>query len=118
VVSVVRANGEGQRFMKQEVQDVFGVAAAKQQEKCSMTKRGIARMFQCGCIVYVGLVVEAGAAPTPKVVACLNACAQVQLACAQPTLQMAADQRTIKDLNVIRACNAADLKCDRRCRVK
>jgi len=67
----------------------------------------------------MGATVEAGAAAaTPKVVACLNACATVQLACAQPTLQMAAEQRTIKDLNIVRACNAADLKCDRRCRVK
>jgi hypothetical protein len=83
-----------------------------------MTKRSMARMFQCVCILYMGATVEAGAAATPKVIACLNACASVQLACAQPTLQMAAEQRTIKDLNIVRACNAADLKCDRRCRVK
>jgi hypothetical protein len=83
-----------------------------------MTKRSMARMLQCACMIYMGVVVEAGAAPTPKVLACLNACEQVQLACAQPTLQMSPEQRTIKDLNVIRACNAADLKCDRRCRVK
>jgi hypothetical protein len=83
-----------------------------------MTKRSMAWMFHCVCILYLGATVEAGAAATPKVVACLNACATVQLACAQPTLQMAAEKRTIKDLNVVRACNAADLKCDRRCRVK
>jgi hypothetical protein len=83
-----------------------------------MTKRSLARMFQCACIVYLGVVVEAGAAATPKVIACLNACEQAQLACAQPTLQMSPEQRTIKDLNIIRACNAADLKCDHRCRVK
>jgi hypothetical protein len=83
-----------------------------------MTKHSMVRMFQCVCMIYLGAVAEATAAPTPKVVACLNACAQVQLACAQPTLQMSPDQRTIKDLNVVRACNAADLKCDHRCRVK
>jgi hypothetical protein len=83
-----------------------------------MTKRIGARIFQGTCIVYMGLVADAGAAPTPKVIACLNACANVQLACAQPTLQMPAEQRTIKDLNIVRACNAADLKCDRRCRAK
>jgi hypothetical protein len=83
-----------------------------------MTKRSMVRMFQCVCIIYLGAVVAAGAAPTPKVVACLNACEQVQLACAQPTLQMSPEQRTIKDLNVVRACNASDLKCDHRCRVK
>lgn len=82
-----------------------------------MTKRSWALMARCACIIYVGMLVEAGAAPTAKVVACLNACAQVQMACAQPTLQMSPEQRTIKDLNVIRACNATDLKCDRRCRV-
>jgi hypothetical protein len=118
VVGVVGTDGESQRFMRHEIRDVFGVAAVKRWEKRGMTKRSIARVFQCACMVYAGLVVEARAAPTPKVVACLNACEQVQLACAQPTLQMPADQRTIKDLNVIRACNAADLKCDRRCRVK
>ena len=83
-----------------------------------MTERSMARMFQCACIIYTGLVVDANAAATPKVIACLNACEQVQLACAQPTLQMAPEKRTIKDLNIIRACNAADLKCDQRCRVK
>jgi hypothetical protein len=86
-----------------------------------MTKRIVARIFQGACItciMCVGLVAEAGAAATPKVIACLNACATVQLACAQPTLNMPAEQRTIKDLNIVRACNAADLKCDRRCRVK
>jgi hypothetical protein len=83
-----------------------------------MTKRNMARMFHCVCILYMAATVEAGAAATPKVVACLNACAAVQLTCAQPTLQMAAEQRTIKDLNIVRACNAADLKCDRRCRIK
>jgi hypothetical protein len=84
-----------------------------------MTKQNMARMFYCVCILYMGATAEAGAAAaTPKVVACLNACATVQLACAQPTLQMPAEQRTIKDLNIVRACNAADLKCDRRCRVK
>jgi hypothetical protein len=83
-----------------------------------MSKRTVARMFQGACIIYVGLIAQAGAATSPKVLACLNACANVQLACAQPTLQMPAAQRTIKDLNIVRACNAADLKCDRRCRVK
>jgi hypothetical protein len=83
-----------------------------------MPKRIMVRIFQCACVVYMGLAVEAGAAPTAKVVACLNACEQVQMACAQPTLQMSPEQRTIKDLNIVRACNAADLKCDRRCRIK
>ena len=83
-----------------------------------MTRHSMVRMFQCVCMIYLGAVAQAGAAPTPKVVACLNACAQVQLACAQPTLQMSPEQRTIKDLNLVRACNAADLKCDHRCRVK
>jgi hypothetical protein len=81
-----------------------------------MTKRSVARMFRGACIMYLGLMAQAGAAPTPKVLACLNACATVQLACAQPTLQMPVEKRTIKDLNIVRACNAADLKCDRRCR--
>jgi hypothetical protein len=81
-----------------------------------MANRTVAQMFQATCIIYMSLVAEAGAAPTPKVVACLNVCANVQLSCAQPTLQMQADRRTIKDLNIVRACNAADLKCDRRCR--
>jgi hypothetical protein len=67
--------------------------------------------------MYLGLMAEAGAAPTPKMVACLNACAGVQVSCAQPTLQMPVEKRTIKDLNIVRACNAADLKCDRRCRL-
>ena len=83
-----------------------------------MTKRTMARMFQCACIIYMGAVVEAGAAPTAKVIACLNACEQVQHACAQPTLQMPPERRTIKDLNVLRACNQADGRCDRRCRAK
>jgi hypothetical protein len=83
-----------------------------------MAKRSVVRMFQGACIIYAGLVAVAGAAPTAKVVACLNACANVQLTCAQPTLQMPAEKRTIKDLNIVRACNAADLKCDRRCRAK
>ena len=64
-----------------------------------MTKRIVARIFQGACIIYMGLVAEAGAAATPKVIACLNACATVQLACAQPTLNMPAEQRTIKDVN-------------------
>jgi hypothetical protein len=83
-----------------------------------MTKRSMARMFQCACVIYMGVAEEAGGAATPKLIACLNACEQVQLACAQPTLQLPPEQRTIKDLNIIRACNAADLKCDQRCRVK
>jgi hypothetical protein len=83
-----------------------------------MTKGIVTRIVQGTCMIYLALVAEAGAAATPKVVACLNACATVQLACAQPTLQMPAEQRTMKDLNIVRACNAADLKCDRRCRVK
>jgi hypothetical protein len=83
-----------------------------------MTRRNMARMLQCVCIMYLGMVVAAGAAVSPKVLACLNACEQAQLACAQPTLQMAPEQRTIKDLNTVLACNAADIKCDHRCRVK
>jgi hypothetical protein len=83
-----------------------------------MTKRIVARILQGACIMYMGLVAEACAAVTLKTITCLNACATVQLACAQPTLQMPAERRTIKDLNIVRACNAADLKCDRRCRVK
>ncbi|HEY4405187.1 MAG TPA: hypothetical protein VGN55_11140 [Xanthobacteraceae bacterium] len=83
-----------------------------------MSKRTVARMLQGACMMLMGLVAQADAAPSPKVLACLNACAKTQLACAQPTLQMPDAQRTIKDLNVVRACNAADLKCDRRCRVK
>jgi hypothetical protein len=87
-----------------------------------MTRRSTARMLQCVCCIaytiFMGLVVEVGAAPTPKVLSCLNACAQTQLACAQPTLQMPAEKRTIKDLNIVRGCNAADLKCDNRCRVR
>jgi hypothetical protein len=81
-----------------------------------MTKRSMARMLQCACVIFVGVVGEAGAADTPKIIACLNACEQVQIACAQPTLQMPPEQRTIKDFNIVRACNAADLKCDHRCR--
>lgn len=84
-----------------------------------MSKRTVARMLQGACMIWMGLMAQAdAAAPTPKVLACLNACAKTQLACAQPTLQMPDAQRTIKDLNVVRACNAADLKCDRRCRAK
>jgi hypothetical protein len=83
-----------------------------------MSKRTVVRLFQGACLIYMGLVAQSEAAPTPKVLACLNACAKTQLACAQPTLQMPDAQRTIKDLNNVRACNAADLKCDRRCRAK
>jgi hypothetical protein len=72
-----------------------------------VTERNMARIFQCACIIYTGLVVDANAAATPKVIACLNACEQGQLACAQPTLQMPPEKRTIKDLNIVRACNAA-----------
>jgi hypothetical protein len=52
------------------------------------------------------------------VIACLNGCEQVQMACMQPSLQIPAERRTIKDLNVIRACNQADGKCDRHCRAR
>ncbi len=82
-----------------------------------MTKRNGALIAGCACMIYIGMVVAAEAAPRAKVVACLNACEQVQSACAQTTLQMSPAQRTIKDLNILRACYAADLKCGHRCRV-
>jgi hypothetical protein len=86
-----------------------------------MTKRGrMAQTFQCACVIYMGALAQASAAapPTPKVIACLNACEQVQTACMQQPLQVPPAQRTIKDHNVIRACNEADVKCDHRCRAK
>jgi hypothetical protein len=85
-----------------------------------MTKRITdARVFRYACVMYMAALSGAGAAaPTAKVIACLNGCEQVQTACMQPSLQIPAERRTIKDLNVIRACNQADGKCDRRCRAR
>ena len=79
-----------------------------------------ARAFQCGFLIYMMAVAEAGAAaaPAPKVIACLNACEQVQVACMQQPLQMPPEKRTIKELNIIRACNEADVTCDHHCRSK
>jgi hypothetical protein len=81
---------------------------------------GMGRMFLCICVLYAGAVAEAGAAvaPSPKVIACLNACEQVQTACMRAPLQMPPEQRTIKELNIIRACNQADVRCDHQCRIK
>jgi hypothetical protein len=86
-----------------------------------MTKgRRMAQLFQCACMIYAAAMAEANAAakPTPKVMACLSACEQVQTACLQQPLQVPHDQRTIKDYNNIRACNETDVKCDHRCRGK
>jgi hypothetical protein len=74
-------------------------------------------VFHCACLIYLGAAGEAAAAAaSPKLIACLNACEQVQTACLQPPLQIPREQRTIKELNVMRACNVTDVKCDRRCR--
>jgi hypothetical protein len=83
-----------------------------------MTKRiRAARLLQCACVIFMGVVTGASAAaPTAKTIACLNTCEQVLMACMQPTLQISPDRRTIKDLNVVRDCNQADGRCDRRCR--
>jgi len=86
-----------------------------------MAKRStMVRRLQCACVIYLGVLVEvsAAAAPTPKVIACLNACEQVQIECMRQPLQMPPEQRTIKELNAIRACNQTDVRCDHRCRVK
>jgi hypothetical protein len=74
----------------------------------------------CVCVLYAGAVAAAAAAPTPspKVIACLNACEQVQTACLREPLQMPREQRTIKELNIIRACNETDVRCDHKCRTK
>ena len=85
-----------------------------------MTKRvSVARIFQFACTFYMATTTGAGAAaPTAKMIACLNACEQVQMTCMQPSLQISPERRTIKDLNVLRACNQADGRCDRRCRAR
>jgi hypothetical protein len=86
-----------------------------------MTKLNrMAWIVQCALLIYMGAIAEAGAAaaPSPMLLACLNACDETLMACVQPPLQMPAAQRTIKELNIVRACTVTDGKCDRRCRRK
>jgi hypothetical protein len=80
----------------------------------------VTRKLLCVCVLYAGAVAAAAAAsaPSPKVIACLNACEQVQIACMRGPLQMPPEQRTIKELNIIRACNETDVRCDHKCRSK
>jgi hypothetical protein len=80
----------------------------------------VTRKPLCVCVLYAGTVAAAAAAsaPSPKVIACLNACEQVQTACMREPLQMPPAQRTIKELNIIRACNETDVRCDHKCRSK
>jgi hypothetical protein len=86
-----------------------------------MTKRNhMARIVQSACLIYLGVIAEASAAatPSPKLLACLNSCDEALMACVQPQLQKPVVQRTIKEFNIVRACNVTEGRCDRRCRGK
>jgi hypothetical protein len=78
----------------------------------------MAWIFLCACLIYLGAAAEAGAAATPKLLACLNSCEETLMACVQSQLQKPVAQRTIKEFNTVRACNVAEGRCDRRCRGK
>jgi hypothetical protein len=81
-----------------------------------MTRISMARMVLCAGIIYAGAVAEAGAAASPPQTACFNACEQAQTACSQRALQAPPAQRTVKDINIIKACSRTEEKCDHRCR--
>jgi len=59
---------------------------------------------------------EAGPKATPKVIACMAACEQAQMACLQGPSAVPPERRTIKDINAFRACNRTEETCDHRCR--
>jgi hypothetical protein len=91
-----------------------------------MALGSVGRTLICSGLIYLAAAVAAGAAGTaateagpgasPKVIACMTACEQTQMACLQGALQTPVAQRTIKDINTARACNRAEETCDRRCR--
>jgi hypothetical protein len=83
--------------------------------------------FMIACIVNLGTLSvgraansgsEAGPGASAKVIACMTACEQTQMACLQGPAQIPPAQRTIKDINASRACNRAEEVCDHRCRRK
>ena len=61
---------------------------------------------------------EAGPGASAKVIACMTACEQTQMACLQGATQVPPERRTIKDINAFNACNRAEEVCDHRCRKK
>jgi len=82
-------------------------------------------MLVIACIIGIGTIARAGAenavseagpGASPKVIACMTACEQTEMACLQGPAQIAPEQRTVKDINIFRACNRAEEVCDRRCR--
>jgi hypothetical protein len=99
-----------------------------------MTKRmGAVLMLQCTCIAYVIASImayilaiapaaaettaqEAGPGATPKVIACMTACEQAQMACLQVPSGVPPERRTVKEINAFRACNQTEERCDHRCR--
>jgi len=99
---------------------------SKQRGRCDMMKSASrAWMSLCAGMIYIGTVAAAGAATaaqeagpgaTPKMIACMVACEQTQMACLQGPLQVPPERRTIKDINTFRACNRAEETCDHRCR--
>jgi hypothetical protein len=81
-----------------------------------MTRRiSVAGTFLGAGIIYAGAV-AAGAAASPAQTACFNTCEQAQTACSQRALQAPPAQRTVKDINIIKACSRTEEKCDHRCR--
>jgi hypothetical protein len=83
------------------------------------------RVLQGACIMYVAVVAPAGAATTaeeagpkatPKIIACMAACEQAQMACLQGPSGVPPERRTIKDINAFRSCNQTEERCDHRCR--
>ena len=89
--------------------------------------RRMRRLVGTGLILHVGMVAmaqaqtaakEAGPGAPPKMIACMNACEQTQMACLQGVLQVPVERRTIKDINQGRACTRAEERCDHKCRGK
>jgi hypothetical protein len=85
----------------------------------------IVRVSLWACLICLGAGVtawaqttakEAGPGSPPKVIACMTACEQAQMACLQGPNAVPPERRTIKEINVVRACNLTEERCDHRCR--
>ena len=82
----------------------------------------IALLLLTACIVNLATVSlsraasEAGPGASAKLIACMTACEQTQMACLQGPAQIPPERRTIKEINTSRACNRAEEICDHRCR--
>lgn len=85
----------------------------------------VRRSLGTSLILYAGMIAmahaqtaakEAGPGASPKMIACMNACEQTQMACLQGVLQVPVERRTIKDINQARACNRTEERCDHKCR--